>query len=102
MALSAVNKRSGYEKDGTPSTIFGDAYTHFDLGCVAQTFCLAAHDEGIGTCLLYTSSTCFVTKKYECSSNKASYSAKNDTSDTTFKDVCNINTRAKTESYKRN
>lgn len=52
VALSAVNKRSGYEKDGTPSTIFGDAYTHFDLGCVAQTFCLAAHDEGIGTVMI--------------------------------------------------
>ncbi|NLT63042.1 MAG: nitroreductase [Clostridiales bacterium] len=52
IALSAVTKRSGYEKDGTPTTIYGEAYTYFDCGLTAQTFCLAAHDLGIGTVIL--------------------------------------------------
>jgi len=52
MAVSVVPQRSGYEKDGTPSTIYGDAYTYFDCGATAQTFCLAANDLGIGTVIL--------------------------------------------------
>lgn len=52
MAVSAVTKRSGYEKDGTPTTIYGEAYTYFDCGLTVQTFCLAAHDCGIGTVIL--------------------------------------------------
>jgi nitroreductase len=52
MAVSVVPKRSAYEKDGTPSTIYGDAYTYFDCGATAQTFCLAANDLGIGTVIL--------------------------------------------------
>ena len=52
MAVSAVTKRSGYEKDGTPTTILGEAYTYFDCGATVQTFCLAANDLEIGTVIL--------------------------------------------------
>jgi len=52
MAISAVTKRSGYERDGSPTTILGEAYTYFDCGATVQTFCLAANDFGVGTVIL--------------------------------------------------
>ncbi len=52
VAVSAITKRAGYEKDGTPSTILGEAYTYFDCGATVQTFCLAANDLDIGTVIL--------------------------------------------------
>lgn len=52
MAISAVTKRSGFEKDGTPSTNLGEAYTYFDCGATVQTFCLAANNLDIGTVIL--------------------------------------------------
>lgn len=52
MAISAVDKRSGYERDGTFSSCYKDGYTFFDCGATCQTFCLAAHSMGIGTCIL--------------------------------------------------
>ncbi len=45
-------KRSGYERDGSFSTTQGTHWESFDAGIAAQTFCLAAHDLGIGTCIL--------------------------------------------------
>lgn len=52
IAVSCVTKRSAYERDGSPTTIYGEAYTYFDCGLTSQTFCLAAHDLGIGTVIL--------------------------------------------------
>lgn len=52
MAISAVTKRSGFDGDGTPTTILGEAYTYFDCGATVQTFCLAANDFGVGTVIL--------------------------------------------------
>lgn len=52
MAVSAVTGRSGFEKDGTPTTPLGEAYTYFDCGATVQTFCLAANSFGIGTVIL--------------------------------------------------
>jgi len=52
IAVSVVTGRSGFEKDGTPTTILGEAYTYFDCGAATQTFCLAANDCGIGTVIL--------------------------------------------------
>lgn len=49
---SIVNKRSGYERDGSFSTSQGTHWESFDAGIAAQTFCLAAHDLGVGTCIL--------------------------------------------------
>ena len=47
-----VNGRSGYEKDGSFTTPKGDRWEMYDAGIAAQTFCLAAHEKGIGTCIM--------------------------------------------------
>lgn len=52
MAVSAVTKRAGFERDGTPTTILGEAYTYFDCGATVQTFCLAANALDIGTVII--------------------------------------------------
>lgn len=52
IAVSAVTKRSGFERDGTPTTVLGEAYTYFDCGATVQTLCLAANDLKIGTVIL--------------------------------------------------
>jgi len=51
-AVSAVTKRSGFDRDGTPTTILGEAYTYFDCGATVQTLCLAAHELELGTVIL--------------------------------------------------
>lgn len=49
---SVLVKRSGYERDGSFSTDKGTHWESFDAGIAAQTFCLAAHELGVGTCIL--------------------------------------------------
>ena len=49
---SVLVKRSGYERDGSFSTGKGTHWESFDAGIAAQTFCLAAHEFGVGTCIL--------------------------------------------------
>lgn len=44
--------KSGFEKDGSYSTSKGDRWESFDAGIAVQTFCLAAHDKGVGTVIL--------------------------------------------------
>lgn len=50
--LASVNKRSGYERDGSFSTSKEDRWEVFDAGIAAQTFCLAAHEKGYGTVIM--------------------------------------------------
>lgn len=50
--LTYVKGRSGFEKDGSYSTPTGSGWQNFDAGIAAQTFCLAAEDQGIGTVIL--------------------------------------------------
>ncbi len=50
--LTYVKGRSGYERDGSFSTPKGAFWEAFDAGIAAQTFCLAAHNKGIGTVIL--------------------------------------------------
>lgn len=53
LVVQSVNlKRSGYERDGSFSTGKGTHWESFDAGIAAQTFCLAAHALGVGTCIL--------------------------------------------------
>ncbi len=52
LALSVVKNRSGYERDGSFSTLKGKGWEMFDCGVAAQTLCLAAHDYGLGTVIL--------------------------------------------------
>lgn len=50
--LTTVKGRSGYERDGSFSTPKGDRWEAFDAGIAAQTFCLAAHEKGLGTVIM--------------------------------------------------
>lgn len=52
VVVSYITKRCGYERDGSFSTSKEDRWEMFDAGIAAQTFCLAAHDKGIGTCIM--------------------------------------------------
>lgn len=52
VVLAQKNGRSGYEKDGSFSTSKGTGWEMFDAGVAAQTFCLAAYEKGIGTCIM--------------------------------------------------
>lgn len=50
--IAQINKRCGYERDGSFSTSKGAGWEMFDAGIAAQTFCLAAHEKGVGSCIL--------------------------------------------------
>lgn len=52
IAVTTVNGRSGFERDGAFSTLKGTHWQSFDAGAAAQTFCLAAHDLSLGTVIL--------------------------------------------------
>lgn len=52
VALSVVDKRSGFERDGSPSTPLGSGWQMFDSGIACQTFCLAAHDAGLSSVIM--------------------------------------------------
>lgn len=52
VVVSIIEKRCGYERDGSFSTSKEDRWEMFDAGIASQTFCLAAHDMGIGTVIL--------------------------------------------------
>lgn len=50
--VTTVSPRSGFERDGSPSTSKGTHWESFDAGIATQTLCLAAHEEGLGTVVL--------------------------------------------------
>lgn len=52
VVISMVEKRCGYERDGSFTTSKEDRWEMYDAGIASQTFCLAAHDMGIGTVIL--------------------------------------------------
>ncbi|MBR5496289.1 MAG: nitroreductase family protein [Oscillospiraceae bacterium] len=52
LVLSYITGRTGYERDGSFTTSKGDAWEMFDAGIAAQTFCLCAHNENIGTVIM--------------------------------------------------
>lgn len=52
LVLTQINGICGYEKDGSFSTEKGAGWEMFDAGIAAQTFCLAAHEKGVGTCIM--------------------------------------------------
>jgi nitroreductase len=50
MVMAYKKGISGHEKDGSNATPKGDDFWEaFDCGIAAQTFCLLAHERGIGT-----------------------------------------------------
>ena len=52
VAQTFVKARSGYERDGANTTDREDGWQYYDCGIAAQTFCLAAHDLGLGTVIM--------------------------------------------------
>ncbi len=52
VVVTVVHGRSGFERDGSYSTSKEDRWEVFDAGLATQTFCLAAHDKGIGSVIL--------------------------------------------------
>jgi len=52
VAVSVVKGRCGYERDGSFSTVKEDGWQMFDAGIASQTFCLAAHELGLGTVIM--------------------------------------------------
>ena len=52
VVLAYVEKRSGFERDGSCTTPKGSDWEMFDAGIAAQTFCLAANEKGLGTCIM--------------------------------------------------
>ena len=51
-AQTFVKNRCGYERDGSFTTDRQDGWQYYDCGIAAQTFCLAAHDMGLGTVIM--------------------------------------------------
>ncbi len=52
VVVTTVNKRSGYERDGSATTSKGTHWQSFDAGIATQTFCLAAHEAGLATVIM--------------------------------------------------
>lgn len=50
--VTMITGRSGMEKDGSATTSKGEDWGVFDTGIATQTFCLAAHDKGIGSVIM--------------------------------------------------
>ena len=52
VVVTALKGRSGVEKDGSFTTDREGNWLMFDAGCAVQTFCLAAHEYGLGTVIM--------------------------------------------------
>ncbi|MCI8631433.1 MAG: nitroreductase [Firmicutes bacterium] len=52
VVITYVKGIAGFDSDGTPSTKKGGGWQMFDAGIAAQTFCLAAHEKGLGTVIM--------------------------------------------------
>lgn len=52
IAVTVIKGRSGYERDGSFSTPKQSGWQMFDAGVASEAFCLAAHEQGLGTVIL--------------------------------------------------
>ena len=52
IVVTIITGRSGFERDGSFSTHRGEGWQMFDAGIASQTFCLAAHEYGLGTVIM--------------------------------------------------
>lgn len=52
IAVTYIKNRSGFERDGSFSTKKGDRWQMFDAGIATSTFCLAAHELGLGSVIM--------------------------------------------------
>lgn len=52
VAVTIIKGRSGYERDGSFTTLRGDAWQMYDAGVASEAFCLAAYEQGLGTVII--------------------------------------------------
>lgn len=52
IAVTVIKGRCGYERDGSFTTNRGDTWQMFDAGVASETFCLAAHEAGLGSVIM--------------------------------------------------
>ena len=52
IVVTYIKGRSGFECDGSFSTAKEGSWQMFDAGVAAQTFCLAAYEQGIGSVIM--------------------------------------------------
>lgn len=52
IAVTVIKNRCGYERDGSFTTPRKDTWQMFDAGVASQTFCLAAHEAGLGSVIV--------------------------------------------------
>ena len=52
IAVTFIKGRCGFERDGSYSTKKEDRWQMFDVGAACQTFCLSAHEAGLGTVIM--------------------------------------------------
>ena len=52
LVVTGIQKRSGYERDGSFTTSKEDRWQNFDCGIATQTLCLAAYEKGLGTVIM--------------------------------------------------
>ncbi len=52
MAVTVIKGRSGFERDGSYSTVRGDSWQMFDAGAASEAFCLAAYEQGLGSVIM--------------------------------------------------
>lgn len=52
VAVTVIKGRCGYERDGSYTTNRGDSWQMYDAGIASQCFCLAAHEQGLGTVIM--------------------------------------------------
>lgn len=52
IAVTVIKNRCGFERDGSFTTDRKDTWQMFDAGIASQTYCLAAHDAGLGTVIV--------------------------------------------------
>ncbi len=52
MVVTTVHGISGFNDDGTHTTVKGDHWESFDAGLGVQTLCLALHEAGLGSVIM--------------------------------------------------
>ncbi len=52
VVVTYIKGRSGFERDGSYSTVKEGGWQMFDAGVAAQSFCLAAYEKGLGTVIM--------------------------------------------------
>lgn len=52
IVLSTLDRISGYNPDGSPTTDKGNHWQSFDAGIACEAFCLSAYEYGLGTLIM--------------------------------------------------